>query len=153
MIKKPSDINEITIKYGIIPPSGYLAIILFGVLYINKKNKTYWEEYPEVYKKWTMNHEYIHLKQAQRDKSWFVFYCKYLWWWIKAMFLSGFKNSIAYYCIPYEVEAFMFEADPGYNCTFSKIIQRVPIKTLVTLKKRTKTLKEFILAIKNSVNL
>lgn len=147
MLQRPTKIKELTVKYGIIPPKDYLAITFFGTMYINKKNKDYWESY--TYKEETMIHEGIHLKQAQNDGTWFKFYCKYLWWWIKAIFLSGFKNNIAYYCIPYEVEAYMYENDKYYNCSRSKAIQNIPIRDLVKLKKNSSSHRDYILAIKN----
>lgn len=149
MIKNPNKIKEMSIKFGCIPPKGYLAITMFGTIYINKKNKEYWDRYSAYYKEETMIHEGIHLKQAQNDGSWFKFYCKYLWWWIKAMFLSGFKNSIAYYCIPYEVEAFMYENNKFYNCERSKAIQNIPTSALVDLKKNSSSHRDYILAVKN----
>ena len=149
MIKRPSKIKELTIKYGCIPTSGFLAITFFGTMYINKKNKTKWEDYSEAYKKEVLNHEGIHLQQAQIEGTWFKFYCKYLWWWIKAMFLCGFKNSIAYYVIPYEVEAHMYENNLKYKCERSKIIQNILIKKLVELKKNSSYQQNFLNAIKN----
>lgn len=143
MIKKPNDVKEITIKYGIIPPSGFLAITWFGTMYINKKNKEEWEKYSETYKRTVINHETIHLKQAQREGTWTKFYAKYLWYWIKGMFLSGFKNDIAYYCIPYEIEAYVNEGNLNYNLSKFEVYQKIPIKTFVSIKKKFKYINLF----------
>lgn len=149
MIKKPSDIKEITIKYGIIPPGDFLAITWFGKMYINKKNKVYWESCSEAYRTRVINHETIHLKQAQREGSWTKFYAKYLWAWIKAMFLCGFKNSIAYYSIPYEVEAHINEKNMNYNLEKFEVYQNIPITTLVKIRKINSNINLFIQYISN----
>ena len=148
MIKRPTKISQLIVKFGIIPPEDFLAITMFGYMFINKKNKTYWEELGE-YKQITYIHEGIHLMQAQNDGFWFIFYCKYLWWWLKAIILSGFDNDIAYYCIPYEVEAHIYEQDPNYKCERTKVFQNIPIRTLVNLKKNSSTYSNYIESIKN----
>lgn len=143
MIKNPKDIKELTIKYGIIPPSNYIAITWFGIMHINKKNKELWESYSNLYKNEVIRHETIHLKQAQKEGSWTKFYAKYLWYWIKAMFLCGFRNSIAYYCNPYEIEAYIHERDNEYNLTKFDVYQNIPIKQLVEIKKSSTSTSSF----------
>ena len=136
-MKRPSEIETITIKYGIIPPSGFLAITWFGNIIINKRNKEHWlNNYTEEEKQITFNHEMIHVKQAQQEhNSWLLFYIKYLYYWIKAMFLCNFKNSIAYYCIPYEIEAYTFEEDKNYNMNKTNTYKNIPMKTIVNVMK------------------
>lgn len=133
------------VKYGIIPPRNYYAITWFGTIYINKQNKSEWEQDPN--RELTISHENIHLRQAQIEGSWCKFYIKYLWKWIKAFIMSGCKNSIAYYCNPYEIEAYIYEADPTYNMQRSKVFQKLSIKKLVKYKKNIKGLKDYLEAI------
>lgn len=138
--------EEVKIKYSsLVPPKGYLAITLFGTMYIHKRNKEYWEkQISDINKKITINHESIHMKQAKHEGGYFIFYLKYLAFWIQAMFLCGFKNSIAYYCIPYEVDAYMHEAMPLYNEYGIELIKKIPMKTIVTIKKSTVSQSKFI---------
>ncbi len=143
-MKKPSEIKSIDIKYGIIPPKDFLAITWFGKMYINKKNKEEWEGYNDTYKRRVVRHEMIHVHQAEKEHdSWFCFYMKYFWYWLKAMFLCGFKNSIAYYCVPYEVEAYIHEKQPLYKLSRFNFYQKVPIRVYVELKKASDSTIEF----------
>ena len=138
--------DEIKIKYSsLVPPKGYLAITLFGTVYIHKRNKDYWENKCSIaFKKRTINHETIHMKQAKHEGGYFMFYLKYLAFWVQAMFLCGFKNSIAYYCIPYEVDAYIHEGNSLYNEYGIELIKKIPMKTLVNIKKSTGTTMKFI---------
>ena len=141
--------EEIKIKYSsFVPPKGYLAITLFGTMYIHKRNKDYWEnQCSKASKKRTITHESIHMKQAEYEGGYFKFYLKYLAFWIKAMLLCGFKNSIAYYCIPYEIDAYMHETKSLYNPYGIELIKKIPMKTLVNIKKSTNTVTKFINAL------
>lgn len=116
-MKRPSKIQNIDFIFNkFIPPKGFLAITFFGKVYIHNRNKSLWESYSEEYKEVVRRHETIHVRQAEMaHDSWFRFYMKYLWHWIVAMLNCGFKNSIAYYCIPYEVEAYLQEDDYDYE--------------------------------------
>lgn len=144
-MKKPSEIQNPEIKFGCIPPKGYLAISWFGKIYINKKNKEYWKKYPDYLKNITIKHEKIHIMQAERThNSWFCFYCKYIWFWLKAMFLCKFKNSIAYYCNPFEVEAYMHENNRFYNIYLHEVYQKIPVAVYVKLFKKSKNFSVFI---------
>lgn len=144
-MKKPSEIKTPEIKFGCIPSKGYLAIMWFGKIYINKKSREYWEKYPDYLKNITIKHEKIHIMQAEKTRnSWFCFYCKYIWFWLKAMFLSGFKNSIAYYCNPFEVEAFLHENDRFYNIYLHEVYQKIPVAVYVKLFKKSKNFSVFI---------
>lgn len=145
--------EEIKIKYSsLVPPKGYLAITLFGTMYINKREKDYWEnQCTSATRKRVITHESIHMKQAEYEGGYFMFYLKYLAFWIKAMFLCGFKNSIAYYCIPYEIDAFMHETKSLYNVYGIELIKKIPMKTLVNIKKSTTTTAKFINAISKLV--
>ena len=147
-MKKPSEIQSPEIKFGCIPPKGYLAITWFGKMYINKKNKEYWEKYPDYFKNITVKHEKIHIMQAEKTRnSWFCFYCKYIWFWLKAMFLCKFKNSIAYYCNPFEVEAYMHEKQKYYSCNGYDFYQKIPIAVYVSMYKSAKNFSDFLMHI------
>ena len=58
------------------------------------------------------NHECIHLEQQK--ELWLVgFYFLYIWYWLKGK-LSGVKSRDAYVAIPFEVEAYVHEAELNY---------------------------------------
>ena len=150
MCKRPKDIKTVTVKFGIIPPKDFLAITWFGTMYINKRNKDLWEkEYTDAWKQIILNHENIHLKQAQREGSWIKFYAKYLWYWLKNMFLCGFKNNIAYYCIPYEIEAYQHERNFNYDLEKFYIYQQLSAKITIPIYKNSGDFSTFKKTIKN----
>jgi hypothetical protein len=128
-------IDSLDIKFGIIPPKNFLAITFFGTIYINKRNKEKWENLSKYDKLITYNHEMIHLKQAKKEGSWIKYYCKYIWYWLRAIFLSCFNNDIAYYCNPYEIESYLFQKNLSYNLKYNDRLKRIKISQLVDLKK------------------
>lgn len=66
-----------------------------------------------------MNHETIHLRQAQISGSWIKYYMSYLNEWIKG---KPFKRPYisAYYTNPYEMEAYANEGDKNYTARYNK---------------------------------
>lgn len=135
---KPSTFKEVNVKFNsLVPPKGFLAITLFGTIYIHNRDKEYWEKISETKSgKETKWHEMIHIKQATMEKdSWFLFYVKYLWYWLKNMFYCGFKNSIAYYAIPYEMEAYGNENYFGYTMKYFDKYKQMSTKERVDLFK------------------
>lgn len=116
MIKKPKEIIELEVSYRrLLPPSSFKYMMMFGKLFINKKNK---EKFEENEKKGlnekAKNHEMIHVKQAVNKKnSWLLFYLSYFWMWLKNLPLfNGFE--FPYKFIAFEMEAFYFEDDMVY---------------------------------------
>ena len=100
------------------------------------------------FKNITIKHEKIHIMQAEKTQnSWFCFYCKYIWFWLKAMFLCKFKNSIAYYCNPFEVEAYMHEKQKYYSCNEYDFYQKIPIAVYVSIYKSAKNFSDFLMHI------
>jgi hypothetical protein len=132
---KPSKTAEPKIHYSrLLPPKGFCAITLFGHVFIRK-------EYEKM-GAWAFNellyHETIHIKQAiVEHDSWFVFYMKYLGYWIRNMFHCKFKNDIAYHCIPYEMEAYYQEIfwrlDKHYQCHNLQKFKDFPYKKAILM--------------------
>lgn len=88
---------------SIIPFRGFLAINLFGVLFVRKELK---DKVKEV----DINHEGIHT--AQMKEMLYVFF--YLWYFIE-WFIKLFKyGGKAYRNISFEREAYAREADMNY---------------------------------------
>ena len=93
---------------NIIPFKGFLAMNLFGVIFIRNKFKTL----PEYYKAIVLQHEEIHTKQYQELLYVFflVWYC--LEYVIKLLFCWNFLE--AYRSVSFEQEANFREADKNY---------------------------------------
>ena len=83
------------IYQNILPPRGFVAIMLFGRIFARKEFKPISER--------TINHELIHAAQAQECHGWTLFYIRYLWQWMRV----GFK----YRQIPFEKEAYDHDHD------------------------------------------
>ena len=103
-------------------PKGFEAITLFGHVFdVREKEDLY--AYLETY--WgrvMVNHEYIHMLQAESFKTkYFGFYIYYLWYWFIGLFKYGIKNNASYYHIPFEKEAFDNEIHFDYKETKWKI--------------------------------
>lgn len=94
----------------------YIAINLFGVVFI-RRNKEWWSTYKDSdYVKTILNHEMIHTIQANRYKTkWLAFYTIYLYHWIINLFKYKFNNAAAYYSIPFEIEALKNELNFNYK--------------------------------------
>lgn len=99
-----------------IPFKGFLAINLFGTIFI-RKSKKWWEankNKPRI--QVMLNHERIHSLQAQQYKTkWFAFYFYYILEWIKNLFRYKFDFELAYYTISFEIEAYGNEHNFNYT--------------------------------------
>lgn len=131
---KPSKFAAPIIHYSTwFPFNPFAAITLFGHVFVRQDYKdtcnTYeWNE--------TVYHETIHILQAVHENdSWFRFYLKYLGYWIRNMFHCNFKNSTAYHCIPYEMEAHyqdvFWSSDKSYDCRNLNKFKKFPYKTAI----------------------
>lgn len=93
----------------------FSAITLFGHVF-TRRNELELKAYLATYSgKKMANHERIHMLQASTFKTkYFMFYVKYLGYWIKNLFNYGFGMD-AYYNIPFEKEAYENELDFQYE--------------------------------------
>jgi len=89
---------------SILPPKGYKAINLFGILFVRKDASFLTEK--------DMNHEKIHTAQG-RELLWIVFYLWYGIEWV-IRFIQYRSSKQAYYNISFEREAYANEKDLGY---------------------------------------
>ena len=115
-VKAPSKIKAMVVVFNkFLPFPGYFAITLFGKILIRETNKSSWERQIKTGDaNITLNHETIHLRQAQSTcDSWWVYYIKYIYEYIKN---QPWKNgtSFAYYMIPFEMEAYKNELNLSY---------------------------------------
>lgn len=97
----------IIIKNNIIPFSGFLAINIFGILFVREE---YWKSRNDNAKKTTLNHESIHTAQM-KELLYVFFYIIYFFEWIVRLFING-KN--AYDNISFEKEAYFNQNDLDY---------------------------------------
>ena len=133
---RPKKIAEPKIRY-IKMPKKYAMLMLFGTVFVNKRYKGMGS--------WAFNellyHERIHIQQAAFEhNSWFVFYIKYIYYWIRNMFYCKFNFDVAVACIPYEMEAtfqeIFWRLDSLYNCHNLKKFKAFPFKKALLLKQK-----------------
>lgn len=92
---------------NIIPFGRYLAINLFGILFVRKDKKHLLDDT-------VINHEQIHTAQM-KELLYIGFYIIYLLEWLyKAIIKFPFNWHLAYRDISFEKEAFMFEPYEDY---------------------------------------
>lgn len=97
----------IKVYNNIIPFKGFLAINLFGFLFIKKKYAYQFNCYDE-------NHEAIHTKQM-RELLYIFFYIIYLLEWLwRVLFTKDRFTQKAYRNISFEKEAFKYEKQLDY---------------------------------------
>ena len=99
---------------NLIPFDGFLAINLFGVLFVRKNGDNSLPFLPEH----TINHEAIHTEQIK--ELWYVLF--YIWYfveWIINWFKYGDITS-AYYAISFEKEAYDNQYKKDYLSTREK---------------------------------
>lgn len=93
------------IENNILPPKRYLAINIFGILFVRKGNKS-------VINKYHINHEYIHT--CQMKEMFYIFF--YIWygieWFIR--FLGCFDSHNACLNISFEKEAYRNQYNLDY---------------------------------------
>lgn len=97
----------IIIKNHIIPFPGFLAINIFGILFVRDE---YWKRRNDDAKKITLNHESIHTAQM-KELLYVFFYIIYFFEWIVRLFINV-KN--AYDNISFEKEAYFNQNDLNY---------------------------------------
>lgn len=92
------------IRNNILPPHGFKAINLFGILFVRKNANI-----DEV----TLNHEAIHTAQM-KELLYVFFYILYLIDWLIGLVVYGFDTKRAYREICFEKEAYENQEDLGY---------------------------------------
>ncbi len=95
------------IENDIIPFKGFLAINLFGVVFVRRD---LWKRHTPWSQRKVLNHEAIHSAQ-QRELLWVGFYILYFLEWIYRL-VADYRT--AYRDISFEREAFMHESDEEY---------------------------------------
>ena len=91
---------------SIIPFKGFLAINLFGLLFVREERK-------DKLNSIVINHEAIHLAQMKELLYIFFYIIYFLEWLYKVLFKYPFSKE-AYKNISFEKEAYTYEEDFGY---------------------------------------
>ena len=97
-----------------IPFNGFMAINLFGVLFVRKEYEDDMNEHAEV-KTIVINHESIHTAHM-RELSFIGFYRMYLFYYLFLLAKTGNART-AYLEIPFEAEAYANERQADYLLT------------------------------------
>ena len=141
-MKKPSKIEVVTAKKAFLLPSAFRAITLFGVVYCQREsdikliNQT--DEIDSILK----SHETIHVRQAESMKdSWFFFYIRYVWEWIKNFPLIFVNINAPYMFMPIEMEAYLKQDNWKY-ATNGAVTKWKELEKL-TLKEKRNMAKEY----------
>lgn len=90
---------------SIIPFKGFIAMNLFGFLFVRKELKSRMNET-------VIQHEQIHTEQM-KELLYLPFYIIYLFEWLFLLF-KYFDNKKAYRNVSFEKEAYTYEEDLGY---------------------------------------
>lgn len=123
------------------PFKGYRFMMWCGKMIYREDNSENIDKYMQTEKgKISMQHETIHLIQAQTHakNSWFKYYLKYVWEWIKGNPIRHPGES-AYYTIPYEVEAYALEEKEITKDNYDTSL----LKEKYTLKDRKQTYRDY----------
>lgn len=99
----------------IIPFKGFLAINLYGTIFVREKYRDRWYHISNT--KYYLNHEYIHELQALdfckiKWIGYTIFYLLYFLAWLKELILPPYSK--AYKDIRFEREAYRYELDLDY---------------------------------------
>jgi len=114
-MKKPSKIKSISAKKAWFLPSNFEAITLFGVAYCSSRKRADKINESENIDSQLESHETTHVRQAESTKdSWFIFYMKYIWQWIKNLPMIFINVYAPYKFMPFELEAYRYQDDWDY---------------------------------------
>lgn len=139
---KPNKIVSVKAKKAWYLPSSILAITWFGIIYCKTR------EYADSINSTTVidtvlkSHETIHVRQAETmNNSWFRFYMRYIWEWIKNLPLITINSWAPYRFMPIEMEAYNHEYNYDY-ANSGKVGEWREFEKL-TLKEKRELAKEY----------
>lgn len=111
-VRRPSRIAVMPVMSGgFWLPRGY-AMTLFGIIVTSTRAMA---EDKSQQARYLVNHEMIHLRQAQSlHDSWLLFYLRYAWYSMRALPQCRKLRHAAYLLNPFELEAYLHERDLHY---------------------------------------
>lgn len=96
------------IENNVIPFSGFLAVNIFGMVFVRKP---YWAALNDAEKEKILRHEAIHSAQG-RELLWIGFYFAYFFEWLVRLFVDG---RLAYERVSFEREAYGNDRNENYK--------------------------------------
>lgn len=116
-MKSPKETTQIIAKINkLLCPSGFLAITLFGTIYVRNQSSLNEIMKTDGIDSIVERHEMIHVKQAvATNNSWFLFYLLYLWQWLLNLPLIFINRNAPYKFVSFELEAYANENNIGYE--------------------------------------
>ncbi len=117
MIRRPNKYASMPVRSSRwLPPKGYAAITLWGNILMREPHYTQWQLHKDsVAYKILYQHERIHLCQAvATHNSWLCYYARYFWYYLRGR-PWHYGHRAAYFINPFEIEAYLYEADDSYT--------------------------------------
>ena len=118
--RRPSRVEEMkAVADGFWLGKNYEALTFFGYIVVHSKEEAERINATSSKNDSTKRHEMIHLRQAQSlHNSWFLFYVRYIWYYVRAIPQNKYNRNAAYYLNPFEMEAYehMYEQDYLEKC-------------------------------------
>ena len=116
MFRRPKSCKDMEVRESrLLPPKGYDAITFFGLVLMRKPQYEEWsrnatsKQYRQL-----CSHEMIHQRQAvSLHNSWLCYYVRYAYYYLRNRPLR-YGHMFAYLANPFEMEAYLFEADTSY---------------------------------------
>lgn len=139
---KPSKIKSVSAKKAWFLLPNYKAFTWKGVVYCKKKNDVISINLSDEIDSQLKSHETIHVRQAESTKdSWFKFYARYVWDWIRNLPLVFVNVNAPYKFTPMELEAYLNQ-DNWYYSTHGAVSQWKEFEKL-SLKEKKELAKEY----------
>ena len=101
--RRPSRVEEMkAVADGFWLGKNYEALTFFGYIVVHSKEEAERINATSSKNDSTKRHEMIHLRQAQSlHNSWFLFYVRYIWYYVRAIPQNNYNRNAAYYLNPY----------------------------------------------------
>ena len=112
---RPSKFSTVKAKKAWFLPSGFSALTWKGCVYCRSQKAADMINATDNIDSQLESHETIHVRQAETmNDSWFNFYAKYIWEWIKNLPLVFIDSKAPYKFMPIEMEAYLNQDDWEY---------------------------------------
>ena len=139
---KPSKIKTIKAKKAWFLLTGFAALTWMGTVYCKRKEDIISLNKTTNIDSRLKSHETIHVRQAESMKdSWFFFYIRYVWEWIKNFPLIFININAPYMFMPIEMEAYLKQDNWKY-ATKGAVTKWKELEKL-TLKEKRNMAKEY----------
>ena len=139
---KPSKFITVRGKKAWFLPSNIQALTWKGIAYCQTQSDADKINTTDKIDNQLESHETIHIRQAESTHdSWFRFYVRYVWDWIKNLPLIFINMNAPYKFEPIELEAYLHQDEWDY-CTANPTYQWKEFEKL-TLKKKRELAKEY----------